>query len=326
MKKIEMEPLGRRRDAVKRRISKFTSDVGDLEVVPTKLPTFEEYLSSVETSFKDYTTIKESITAEIDRLEKNEEKSQQEILGLYDEQEVQFAEIERSFLLLKASLKSNIVLLKGASDTNQLLNNQNGNVCVSKVQLPQMKLPIFSGKYEEFESFREKFSALVHSSTEIKVIVKFQLLLDCLSDNVRKAFDHLEFSEANYSVVLELLKERYSNRKLTIDRHLSGLVGLKTMSKESSVELQGILDETSAHISALKSLNIEVDTWDIMIVYLVSIRLDSETRKRWEETVDKDEFPEWEVMRAFLQKRCYSLESLELSIDYRKKLSLHTSS
>lgn len=314
-----MEPLKRRRDAIKRKITRIAGDVGNLEAVPTKLSTFEEYLSSVETAFKDYIAIKQSIVTEIDRLEKSEENNQQEILVLYEEQEVEFDEIENSFVLLKASLKSKIVLLKGAS-------NRNGNSCVSKVQLPQLKLPVFSGKYEDFESFREKFSALVHSSTEIKVIQKFQFLLDCLSDNVRRAFDHLEFSEANYLVVLELLKERYSNRKLAIDRHLSGLVGLKSMTKESSVELQGILDEASAHISALESLNVAVGTWDVMIVYLVSIRLDSETRKRWEETVNKDELPEWERMKAFLQKRCYSLETVELSFDCQRKMSFPPSS
>lgn len=316
-----MESCNRRRDAIKHKIAFVATSIAAVEVITTQLPTFEEYLSDVENTFKDYNGIKESINAQIDRLESNQEKTEDEILKLFEDQEAQFKEIENSFVHLRSLIKSKVTLLKGAINTNESLNH-----CGVKVQLPQMKLPSFSGKYEEYESFREKFSVLVNESTEISPIQKFQFLLDCLSDNVRKSFDHLEFSEANFPVVLEMLRERYSNRKLSIDRHLAGLVGLKSMTKESSAELQEILDETTAHVSALKSLNVEVDTWDVMIVYLVSIKLDSETRKRWEETVNKDELSKWSVMNAFLQKRCNSLESVELSFEYRGKMSLHTSS
>lgn len=314
-----MEALNRRRGVIKRKVTLITKEIDELEVVPILLPTFEEYLSDTETAFKDYILVKELIFAEIDRLESSEEKTAAEILKLFEDEEKHFTELERNFVLLKASIKSKVVLLKGASNPNQPLINNNNNQSVSKVQLPQMKLPKFSGRYEEYDSFREKFLALVHTSTDIKVIQKFQLLLDCLSDNVRKSFEHLEFSEANYVVVLERLKERYSNKKMTVDKHLSGLVSMKTMSRESSGELQRVLDDTSAHVSALKTLGVEVDTWDVMIVYLVSIRLDPETRKKWEETVSKDELPKWSAMKVFLQKRCNSLESVELAVDFRKK-------
>lgn len=318
-----MEPFNRKRGNIKRKITMLDAKVTLLEVAPEQLPAYEEYLSDLEATSKEYIEVKRLIIEEIDRLEEAEEKTPQEIVDLFADQEKHFFEIEDSFVMLKASIKSIISKLKGPIITNQpLVNNNTGhNSCISKVQLPQMKLPKFSGRYEEFESFREKFLALVGSSNEIKVIQKFQLLLDCLSDNVKKSFDHLELTEANYLVVWDQLKARYSNKKMSVEKHVSGLVGMKSMGKESSAELQRVLDETSVHVAALENLGVNVGAWDVMIVYLVSIRLDNETRKKWEETVNKDELPVWAVMKAFLQKRCNSLESVELAIDVKKKPS-----
>lgn len=320
---LKMEPLNRKRGAIKGKLTRLNGEIDRIE--DNQDPEiFEEYLGIVDTAFDDFVLIKESITAAVDELEAGGTKTAAEIEALFADQEIALGEIESGFALIRAQLKLKIKTLRASENplpppiNPNIPNNPDHSV---SIKLPQMKLPSFSGKYEEYSSFKEKFIALVHNNKQVQTIQKFQLLLDCLSENVRKGFNHLEFVEANYTVVLDKLEKRYSNKKLTVDRHLSGLVGLKHMSKESSSELQRIIDETSIHVSALNSLGVETESWDVMIVYLVSIKLDPETRKKWEESVDKDILPEWSVMQSVLQKRCNSLASVETAVDFKKKPS-----
>lgn len=51
--------------------------------------------------------------------------------------------------------------------------------------------------------------------------------------------------------------------------------------------------------------------------------MDSETRKRWEETADKAEISKWSEMQTLLEKRCSALESIETAICSQKASHVH---
>lgn len=317
-----MEGLLRKRDAIKGKLSRVKAKLLKIPET-TRVEVYEEVLNDIDDCFRDFKKVKDSIYTEIDVMESSRSMSSEDINKTFEEQENTFFDIDEAFIEVKAMLRFAIDRYK---KPNLNSSSSGGNVSFGfpsagppKLKLPQMKLPKFSGKYEDYVPFAEKFKMIIHNNKEIPVIQKYQLLLDCLDDKVRRGFDHLEFTEANYEVLVEKLDKRYLNKKLSVDSHISGLVNLKAMVKESARELQGLLDETSIHISALKTLDVEVDSWDEILVYLVSVKLDPETRKKWEETVDKTVLPTWGDMQTFLQKRCNSLESVELAVDFRRR-------
>uniref|UniRef100_A0A2H1WF80 SFRICE_040258 n=1 Tax=Spodoptera frugiperda TaxID=7108 RepID=A0A2H1WF80_SPOFR len=67
------------------------------------------------------------------------------------------------------------------------------------------------------------------------------------------------------------------------------------------------MDTTSDCLNALNNLDIDVTSWDIIIVHIVTSKLDPDSRKDWELKVtsntDSDELPTFEQLKEFLTAR-----------------------
>ncbi|XP_045541516.1 uncharacterized protein LOC123723018 [Papilio machaon] len=85
------------------------------------------------------------------------------------------------------------------------------------------------------------------------------------------------------------------------------------MTIESSITLKQLLDTTTDCLHELSNLGVQVDAWDIIVIYLIGSKLDVETRKQWELQVSQscDELPSFKTFRDFLEKRFRALEFLE---------------
>lgn len=60
----------------------------------------------------------------------------------------------------------------------------------------------------------------------------------------------------------------------------------------------------------MKALKQQVDTWDPVLIHLVTTKLDSTTHKEWELTTEPSELPTFKHLTEFLQKRCQILENV----------------
>ncbi|XP_045535769.1 uncharacterized protein LOC123721327 [Papilio machaon] len=60
------------------------------------------------------------------------------------------------------------------------------------------------------------------------------------------------------------------------------LLNQKQMTIESSINLKQLLDTTTDCLHELSNLGVQVDAWDIIVIYLIGSKLDVETRKQWE--------------------------------------------
>ncbi|XP_061724297.1 uncharacterized protein LOC133530805 [Cydia pomonella] len=64
-------------------------------------------------------------------------------------------------------------------------------------------------------------------------------------------------------------------------------------------------------INSLNNLNVNTDSWDPIIIFLVGQKLDAESVKDWEQTVHKDsseDMPKWEELQKFLVAKFRTLE------------------
>jgi hypothetical protein len=266
--------------------------------------------------------IKEKINAEIDKIELSGKKSAEEIAEMFEEQTGHFDEIEKSLIMLRGDLKAKIAEKRKHVTVG---GGENGGPAIvqhviSRNHFPELKLKQFDGESKNWIPFKERFEKLFGEDEQLSDIHKFDYLLGSLTDPVKKTIENLDFCAANYEVAMERLHNKYFNKKIIIDKHISGIVNMKAMSRESAAEIQRIIDDVSSHLDALKNLDVKVDDWDPIVIYLVAIKLESETRKRWEEKVDKDKLPTWSDMLKCLQKRLRALESVENAVDMRKSI------
>lgn len=211
--------------------------------------------------------------------------------------------------MLKESLDN--IVEKASTVKN---NNQPSIVTtMSEVKLPKITIPIFSGDYSEWTSFRDLFMSLIHNNPNLDNVQKLHYLKAHLAGEADQLLRHVSVSDANYSEAWTLLNNRFSNRKYLSNCLLQRLISQPIIAHESSKAIKALLDTTADCLTGLKNQGVDVSSWDLIVIYLLSSKLDSETRKLWEAQINKtDDFPTTEQFKLFLEHRFRSLEFLVL--------------
>lgn len=75
----------------------------------------------------------------------------------------------------------------------------------------------------------------------------------------------------NYSEVWELLIRAYEVKRVLVSRHLSLMMNLPVLNKETTSGLTKLADEMQQHVASLKTLGVAVG--DQVIVHLLETRL-----------------------------------------------------
>lgn len=65
------------------------------------------------------------------------------------------------------------------------------------------------------------------------------------------------------------------------------------------------------HLRALEALQIPIQHWDAIIIYLVTTKLDQASKREWKLLKKSSDLPTLKELISFLKERCRSLESLE---------------
>ncbi|XP_050315300.1 uncharacterized protein LOC126749647 [Anthonomus grandis grandis] len=179
-----------------------------------------------------------------------------------------------------------------------------------QVKLPTITLPSFDGNFEQWLFFKDTFQSLIHTDNTIPDINKFHYLRLSLKGQALDLLTSLEISSNNYAVAWNLLVERYENKPLLIKNHIKALFEIKSALKEGHKELRTILDGMNRHLRALEVLGLPVDSWDVIITYLFSLKLDPVTRREWESEYAKHDIVTKQMFANFLAEKCRILETI----------------
>ncbi|XP_076397195.1 uncharacterized protein LOC105664176 [Megachile rotundata] len=206
------------------------------------------------------------------------------------------------------------VLAKAAPPPESSSNNGNSsNTMTSQptVHLPRIQLPTFEGAFEEWESFRDRFTAMVINNNSLSNVERLHFLYSLLTGEASRAVAHLPVTENNFDIAWKTITSRYENKYRLISTHLNTLFSLPSVSSETPHELRSLRDKMNMSIQMLRNLNRPVDTWNDMLVFLGVQKLDRASRKAWEfQLSDSTEFPTYNEFDIFVKKRIRALEAL----------------
>lgn len=95
--------------------------------------------------------------------------------------------------------------------------------------------------------------------------------------------------------------------------HLSALLSLPQLSRESGSELQNLRTKAKTTVASLAGFNRSPENlWNDILVFLVTQRLDSVTRKAWNlRSADSKKAPSFVDLDNFLANRVRALEDLD---------------
>lgn len=178
-------------------------------------------------------------------------------------------------------------------------------------KLPLLEISKFDGTYFRWLEFRDTFESLIHNNNRIKPVHKFQYLISYLEGDAARIISNLEVSSANYPEAWGMILDRYDNKRLLINHHLSALFNVNSITRESERSLRFLVDHVTKNLRALDSLGQPTDKWDMLLIFMLAAKLDSHTLTKWEEHRNTlDDLPTLEQFKQFLIARADVLEAL----------------
>lgn len=84
---------------------------------------------------------------------------------------------------------------------------------------------------------------------------------------------NLEITSNNYQEALDLLKQRYDDKRMITQEHIRALYDLPVVPKGNSVALRRLIDNVLRHLRSLKSLGRPTEYWDDLIIHLIITKL-----------------------------------------------------
>lgn len=219
---------------------------------------------------------------------------------------------EEMYLCLHADLSDLLTNLeaqqRSLESSNMSASSHEGQLPFAK--LPRIQLPTFTGRYEEWPTYKDIFTALVHN-TSISDVRKLHYLKTSVAGEAETLLRNIQITESNYAMAWELLERRFGNKKMIVSSVLKKFCCQKKITNPSATQIKALLDNSVECINSLNNMNINTATWDPIIVFLVAQKLDSDTLRCWEEEAYKensDELSTWVALKRFLESKFRTLE------------------
>lgn len=182
------------------------------------------------------------------------------------------------------------------------------------IRLPNIQIPTFTGKYEEWQPFYDLFRTLIHDNEHLSRVQKLHYLKSNLSGEPEALLRNFSITDANYDEAWNQLIKRYNNTRFNCNAIMKILFTQKPVQSESASLIKQLVDTTATCLKALKNMGLQTDTWDMVTTYLVVSKLDSESIKLWEQQISatcNNDIPTWSELRDFLEARFRALEMIE---------------
>lgn len=194
----------------------------------------------------------------------------------------------------------------------------------SHVRLPDVKLPVFNGNLDNWLNFHDLFVSLVHASQDLSSIQKFYYLRSSLAGDALKLIQTIEISANNYTVAWNMLVDHYQNPIRLKQTYLDALFEFATLKRESAPELHSLVEKFEANVKVLKQLGEKTEFWDIILIRMLSVRLDPTTRRDWEEFSSAKPEVMFKDLTSFIQRRVNVLQTLQGKIVDASSSNQHT--
>lgn len=285
--------------------------------IKARITRFRNFLSNFDQT--DYVELESRLEAFESTILISFEEVQEAIEQINDDtiQETERETFENSYYKAVADAKKLLNRVKNTSVNiaNDTVGIQHGGreslQIQERVKLPQINLPDFYGRYEDWITFRDTFTSLIHDSAQISKIEKFHYLRACVKGEAYQLLKSIQICEANYDDAWKTLKDRYENKKLILNRHVKTLFDLPAVKTESHIYLRKLLDNFNKNLRALTSLGQPTQTWDTLLIYILSTKLDPNTKRKFEQIISKKDEPKISDLTEFLAEQCNILESVD---------------
>ena len=150
---------------------------------------------------------------------------------------------------------------------------------VCHVKLPKLSIKKFGGDLTKWTTFWDAFDAAIHSNPLLTNIERFNYLNNLLESTAADAVAGLSLTDANYIEAVAILKKRFGNVQLIVNRHMDALLRLTAVTSHHDVKgLRRLCDTTEANVRGLKALEVDAESYGSLMVPILMSKLPPEIR------------------------------------------------
>lgn len=247
------------------------------------------------------------------------------MLSYYEKAFMNYEEAQSILVRLKAQLKGDL-----PQQTRQSTTQHSGR---QRAALPEIKLPQFSGTYSEWPTYRDLFKSLIIQNEQLSKVEKLQYLKTSITGAAAQLIANIKISEDQFEPAWQKIVDRFDDKDRLILSYVENLCSPNSPIQTTAQDLYSVVSSTRDNLEALKALDVPVEHWNYMLLYIITRRLDSTLRETWELQCNYHKVPKtYTNLLEFLQARAHSLEAADHSHDsssrtiHRKPLVAHRSS
>ena len=213
-----------------------------------------------------------------------------EILSLVKDDEVD-DEIAQADLY-KEKIYSNLILIEKATGpapaaaptvppppTTSAATPTSTPSATNKVRLPKLTIKAFNGKLTAWTPFWDSFKSAIHDNPELSKVDKFNYLRSMVTHGALEAISGLTLTGANYDEAIEILRRRFGNKQLIINKHMEQLLSIDAVTSQHDVKgLRHLYDIIEANVRSLDSLGVKAESYGSLLSSVLMNKLPSKLR------------------------------------------------
>ena len=182
---------------------------------------------------------------------------------------------------------------------------------VPYIKVPPCDTETFYGDYLTWPSFRDMFTAVYINHPKLCSVQKLFHLRAKTKEEANNIVSKFPLTAENFDLAWKALSDQYENRRILVNNQLKNLFNLPTITLESGKNIKELQREVNDCLSILQAHNVDISTWDPILIYLCSNRLPERTLSLWEQSIKSPrDIPSWAEMDSFLTNRYRVLETV----------------
>lgn len=149
----------------------------------------------------------------------------------------------------------------------------------NKVRLPKLTIKPFNGRLTAWTPFWDSFNSAIHENPELSKVDKFNYLRSMVTHSALEAISGLTLTGANYDEAIEILRKRFGNKQLIINKHMEQLLTTDGVTSQHDVKgLRRLYDVIETNVRSLDSLGVKAESYGSLLSSVLMNKLPPEIR------------------------------------------------
>ena len=163
----------------------------------------------------------------------------------------------------------------------------------------------------QWRSFWDSYKVAIHDNNSLCEVEKFNYLRSYLAGEAKRSIEGISVTNANYSIAIDTIEERFGNSDAAVFAHLDKLFCLEPTTNNTA-KLRHTYDECEKHIRSLSVLGLVESTYGKIFAPLILSKLPQQLRLEFNRKHERDA-RNLENLRKFMRAEIEAREEAERS-------------